>query len=210
MAHLVQHNKSVSSAKNRRVFLNSKVKNCQEVWASHRTQCLLSMGVFQTLIGVIYCVTRRGLVNTWSLKFMYCTLQMLPHLEQIFVKVTSTSSCFSDLDWQFDWAHNFHSWSFMICHATVASSAQWEILRSYKYPKGHTTIYHACADPLGQDPIHISFPTGTRLFLTNTSTRIPFQSGGLPSCRCNAFFFCFFTLYMHIYVPARILCWRCR
>lgn len=130
---------------------------------------------------------------------------MLPHLEQIFVKVTSTSSCFSELDWQFDWVHNFHSWSFMICHATVASSAQWESLRSYKCPKGHTRIYHAYADPLGQDPIHISFlsPTCTRIFLTNNSTRIPFQSGGLPSCQCAAFFL-FLTLYVHIYIPACI------
>lgn len=171
------------------------------MWASHHTQCLLSTGVFQTLIGVVYCVTRRTLVNILPLKSVYCRLQILPYLEQIFVKVTSTSSCFSGLDWQFDWVHNFHSWSFMICHATVASLAQWENPRSCKCPKGHTRICHACADPLGWGPSHKSFLslTGRRIFLINNSTRIPFQSEGLP-CGCAAFFLFLYTciyMYMH-------------
>lgn len=67
-----------------------------------QTSVCLSTGVFQTPVGVVYCVTRRGSVNILPLKSIYRRLQILPHLEPIFIKVTSASSCFLGLDWQFD------------------------------------------------------------------------------------------------------------
>lgn len=157
----------------------------------------------------ILWTTKSGLVSILPLKSVYCRLQVLPHLEEIFVKVSSTSSCFSGLDWQFDWVPNFHSWSFMICHATVASSAQWESPWSYKCPKGHTRIYHACADPLGRGPSHKSFLslTGRRIFLTNNSTSSNLEAYLL---HIVLLFFCFF---IHAYICTHVyslLCWRCR
>lgn len=111
-----------------------------------------------------------------------------------FVKVTSASSCFSGLDWQFDRVHNFHSWSFMICHATVASLVQRASPWSCKCPKGHSRICHAYIDPLGWGQRHKPFLslTSRRIFLINSSTRIPFQSGGLP-CHYAAFFLFLYT-----------------
>lgn len=182
------------------------------MWASHHTQHLLSMGVFQTLVGEVYCVTRRSLAAfILPLKSVYRRLQILPHLEQIFVKVTSTSSCFSGLDWQFDRVHNFHSWSFMICHATVASSAQWESPRSYKCPKRHTRIYHACADPLGWGPTHRSFLSLTgRQYSWSTTVQGYHSNLEAYLLLLVLRFFCFFThAYIHT-VMHSLLCWRCR